>query len=77
VLLRNRILTPQAAISAGMMSVALGIVSLRYLHQFTHLSRSFIDHTAGVFCGAGIGLLVLGISLSRGRRSRPDGDSHA
>jgi hypothetical protein len=77
VLLRKRILTPQAAISAGMTSVALGIVSLRYLHQVTHLSQAFIDHTAGFFCGAGIGLLILGISVSRGRHLRPDGGTHA
>jgi len=55
--------------SAGLLFVALGAVSLRYLQHATHLSPDLADGISGLCYGLGLGCLLLGISAKRRRDS--------
>ena len=77
-LLRNQFRKhPQAPISVGMMFVALGIVSLRFLHPGPHLSSALTDGVSGFCFGIGIGFLMFGMWAQRRGRPGPDGRAHA
>lgn len=66
-LLRNHMQNPSLTLRLGMFFLAAGLISLRYLTQWSHLAPSLVDAAAGLFLGLAIGLLLLSVR-ARGRR---------
>jgi len=58
---------PDAMISIGMLFVAAGALTLRFLHP-PFISENTANFVSGVFYGAGIGMMLLG--LWKRRRGR-------
>ena len=67
-IVRAQMKNPTALMSVGMALLAVGIVSLRYVHPSTMPLARIVPMVTGLIYGAAIGCLLLSIWARRGRR---------
>jgi hypothetical protein len=69
-LLKNRLHSPNALITAGQLSLVFGILAQRVVHPSTDLWQGFVAGFAGVLIGLSIVFNLRGLVLHRQRRER-------
>jgi hypothetical protein len=67
-ILRTSLKNPATLMRVGMALLALGLVSLRFLHPATPGVANVVDGLAGLVYGVAIACLLLSIRLRRGGR---------